>query len=252
MSCQETDKWLDAYLDGELDLVRTLEFEDHLETCAECQQAREQYQNLRRSMRSPSLYFEAPPALEQKIRVQLRTAGAPRDAAPRSKPFSAWRLLAMAASLVGLAVFSFAFVEMLQRSSGTEMLAQQVVSSHIRSLMASHLTDVPSSDQHTVKPWFNGKLDFAPAVKDLAPEGFPLVGGRLDYLDGRPVAALVYKRRQHTINLFEWPEARSQSQKTFAIRGYNVIHWTESGMNYWAISDLNARELADFVHDQEQ
>lgn len=245
MSCQQSDKWLDAYLDGELDLVRTLEFEDHLETCVDCRLARDQYQALRQSMQSPGFYFEAPPALEQKIRLRVRTT-------KRSNAFSGWRSLAVAASIVGLAVFSFTFVEMLRQPLAPEVVAQQVVSSHIRSLMASHLMDVPSTDQHTVKPWFNGKLDFAPVVKDLAPDGFPLVGGRLDYLDGRPVAALVYKRRQHTINLFEWPESQPRSQKTFAIRGYNLIHWTQAGMNYWAISDLNARELADFARDEER
>ena len=246
MSCQQTDKWLDAYLDGELDLVRTLEFEDHLETCVDCRLARDQYRALRQSIQNPAFYFEAPPGLEQRIRVQVRRA-------KRSSAFSGWRLIPVAASLAGLAVFTFLFVEMFRRPAAPEVLAQQVVSSHVRSLMASHLMDVPSTDQHTVKPWFNGKLDFAPVVKDLAPEGFPLVGGRLDYLDGRPVAALVYKRRQHTINLFEWPESRSQQpQKTFAIRGYNLVHWTQAGMNYWAISDLNARELEEFVRIEER
>jgi anti-sigma factor RsiW len=142
---------------------------------------------------------------------------------------------------------------MLRRPSASEIIAQQVVASHIRSLMANHLTDVFSTDQHTVKPWFNGRLDFAPVVKDLAPEGFPLTGGRLDYLDGRPVAALVYKRRQHIINLFIWPSSQSDSKpKAIAIRGYKLIHWTEAHMAYWAVSDLNTRELLDFVQDEQK
>ncbi len=133
------------------------------------------------------------------------------------------------------------------------MLAEQVVSSHIRSLMANHLSDVVSTDQHTVKPWFSGKLDFAPVVKDLAPKGFPLVGGRLDYINNHSAAALVYKRRQHTINLFLWPSSESDSSpRSITIKGFNVVEWTHSHMAYWAVSDLNADELTEFAHDLEQ
>jgi anti-sigma factor RsiW len=249
MNCQETGQLIDAYADLELDLLRTLELERHLENCAGCRALYDQVQDLRSAVRTHAPYFAAPEGFEHRIRTQLRLR---REAQPKTVPSTglAWRLSALAAAIVGLVVFSAMFVSMLRRPAG-ETLAQQVVSSHIRSLMENHLTDVPSSDQHTVKPWFNGKLDFSPPVKDLKAEGFPLTGGRLDYLDARPVAALLYRRRQHTINLFVWPSSHSDSGPHIStIRGYNLVRWTQSGMTYWAVSDLNSSELNQFVANQ--
>jgi len=135
-----------------------------------------------------------------------------------------------------------------QRPGADEFLATQLIASHVRSLMANHLTDVASSDQHTVKPWLDAKLDFAPPVVDLSSEGFPLVGGRLDYLDNRPVAALVYQRRKHFINLFVWPGETGAARPTMAMshEGYQLLHWADPDFNYWAVSDVNANDLQTF------
>jgi anti-sigma factor RsiW len=253
MSCQEARQLIDAYVDQELDLVRSLDFDRHLEDCAECRALREEVEELGSALRTHTPYFAAPDGLEKRIRAQLRPPAAGQTRTVRRHTWLEWRPFAVACSVVGLAIFSVIFVMTLRRSAETDTLAQQVVSSHIRSLMANHLADVPSSDQHTVKPWFNGKLDFSPPVKDFKTVGFPLTGGRLDYLDGRPIAALLYQRNRHIINLFVWPSSHSDSGPQASIlKGYNIIHWTRSGMTYWAVSDLNAAELNEFVRDQRQ
>jgi anti-sigma factor RsiW len=160
-----------------------------------------------------------------------------------------WRWAIAAASLLAAVIIIWSIASFATRQSPDDVLAQEVVASHVRSLMANHLTDVPSSDRHTVKPWFDGKLDFSPAVKDLSPQGFSLNGGRLDYIGNRPVAALVYQRRQHSINLFVWPatHAPAANGKASERQGYNVIRWSNAGMTYWAVSDLNLAELQQFV-----
>jgi len=254
-----------AYVDGELDLLSTVKLEAHLRDCTPCAQAHRHLQTLRSGISSGDVYFKAPNHLAERVRLALQEAdngeaysSASVQEMSRRMPsqqwpkrmwwqFSwAWAGVAAAVAMAGLVVWRLD--PGVSRRSQNELLAQEVLSSHVRSLMANHLTDVPSSDQHTVKPWFNGKLDFSPPVKDLAAEGFPLVGGRLDYLDDRPVAALVYQRRKHFINLFIWPSDSGSGQKTVMRQGYNLFHWTQSGMSYWAVSDLNSTELQDFVH----
>jgi anti-sigma factor RsiW len=160
-----------------------------------------------------------------------------------------WRWLSAAAALAFVAVVAWHLPSVLHGPGADDRLMEEIISSHVRSLMAQHLTDVSSSDQHTVKPWFDGKLDFSPPVKDLADHGFPLLGGRLDYLGNRPVAALIYQRQQHVINLFLWPSRHDVEvgEKTVLRQGYNLKHWTQSGMTYWAISNLNQDALQEFV-----
>jgi anti-sigma factor RsiW len=160
-----------------------------------------------------------------------------------------WRWIIAATSLLSTVIVIWVVASIFARQSTGDVLAQEIVSSHVRSLMADHLTDVPSSDQHTVKPWFDGKLDFSPPVKDLSQQGFSLNGARLDYIGNRPVAALVYQRRKHPINLFVWPstEAPAVSEKASERQGYNLIRWSNGGMTYWAVSDLNLAELQQFA-----
>src|SRR5262245_33379205 len=181
-------------------------------------------------------YYEAPPGLEGKIRQSLRQD----ESAP-----PAWRWLAIAASLLLAVSLGWNVAQFRSRADREQISADNVLSAHIRSLAGTHLLDVPSSDQHTVKPWFSGKLDFSPAVKTV--DGFPLLGGRLEYFGGHPAAALIYGRRNHTINLFTWPSATPAEARSQTRDGFHMQHWSSGGMTYWAISDLNAAELEQFV-----
>jgi mycothiol system anti-sigma-R factor len=246
MDCTEVQRLLHAYLDAELDMANTLEVEPHLQECKDCLQSYNNYQEIRTAIKTSSLYFQAPEKLRNNIRSSVLKAN--RNAF--LSHMMSWRGLSVAAVLIFAILLSLLGITRLwPTSSGDNGLAQEVLASHVRSLMANHLVDVPSSDQHTVKPWFNGKLDFSPPVVDLKAQGFPLVGGRLDYLDNQSVAALVYKRRKHIINLFIWPSTQNMggTTDTNTPQGYHLIHWTKSGLTYWAASDLNLNELQQFV-----
>ncbi|HXG94172.1 MAG TPA: anti-sigma factor [Blastocatellia bacterium] len=245
MICEDTQKLIGAYVDGELDLVRSLDLEEHLRACVICARIQENHQTLRAAFAESSLYFNPPSGLQNRVRSAVRKTSK-AETRPR---VVLGRWVFVAASVVVVAAVSIWGIVLLRTQlSANDLLTQEIISSHVRSLMANHLTDVPSSDQHTVKPWFNGKLDFSPPVKDLAEYGFALVGGRLDYIDNHPVATLVYQRRKHFINLFIWPSTQSDERESSASRqGYNLIHWTRSGMEYWAVSDLNSGELQEFA-----
>jgi anti-sigma factor RsiW len=243
MECQPTSELLDGYLDGELDLVRDLEVERHLQVCGACAGLHARRLALRSELKLAELYHPAPSALEARVRADLRRL----KAAQRSRRPIEWRKLTMVGSIAAALLITWTLATRWRTPTHNDLLAREVVANHVRSLLAGHLADVASSDQHTVKPWFNGLLDFSPWVADLADEGFPLVGGRLDYLDGRSVAALVYKRRKHVINLFIWPASDGDlNVAAERIKGFQAEHWTAEGMNWWAVSDLNAKELGDF------
>jgi anti-sigma factor RsiW len=246
LSCQTTQQFIHPYLDGELDLARSLEVEQHMQECQVCASAYRNQTALRSAFKDSSLYHTAPEKLQKRIRSSLRRE-AKSEVGRRS--FS-WRWLPVGVALALVLAFVTWRVVPGLRPSGDELLAQELVSNHVRSLqLESHRTDVISSDQHTVKPWFDGKLDFAPPVKDFSSQGFPLIGGRLEYFNNRAVAALIYQRQKHYINLYIWPAEQSKASGEVATKrlGYNLLHWTHSGMNYWAISDLNGIELHEFA-----
>jgi len=236
---------LHAYLDDELDLMRSMELEDHLAECADCAQEVASYRALRESVQGADLRYRAPEEFRSRVIAQLRESERPPERAKVQKisvPWWGWAAVA-ASLLIVAAMFVFS-----AHKQGERELARAIVADHVRSLMASHLTDVLTSDQHTVKPWFTGKLDFSPQVRDLSADGFELVGGRLDYLDGHNAAAIVYQRRKHVINLFTWPSSGSDdAPRTTAQQGFNLIEWKQAGMYYCAISDLNRQELSELV-----
>jgi len=265
MNCEEATKLMDGYLDGELDPITSQKIEQHLRECRKCEQAYEAHTALAHAISRGAPYHKAPAELRQRVQSSLRDAvgvRASRSAARENHasltsrwakrrpvlPEIPWNWLALAAAIILAAIIASSFLPRLRPPTSDQFLATQLIASHVRSLMADHLTDVASSDQHTVKPWLDTKLDFAPPVIDLSSEGFPLIGGRLDYLDNRPVAALVYGRRKHFINLFVWPAASDEAKapKTITREGYQLLHWADSDFNYWAVSDVNVNDLQLF------
>ena len=247
MDCTETRSRLHPYLDRELDLSGAVAVDQHLASCAACKALFERQSALRSAIREHATYHKAPAALVGRIRGQL---GAPAKPAVSPWRWLEWRPLRLGAAFAATALVSWVAAIEYTRPRGDELIVDQVVSGHARSMVTSHLADVASSDQHTVKPFLSSKLDFSPPVTDLAAAGFPLVGGRVDYVEHRPVAALVYRHREHVINVFVWPDrsgGRTAPKPSASRRGYNVVHWTDGGLAFWAISDLNAAELKTFA-----
>ncbi len=248
MTCDDAQLLVHAYLDDELDAAQSAAMARHLQDCAACAASYGIHSRLRKALAQPGLYHRAPDALRERWSPTQTVAGSalPTPFRPRRAPLA----YAMAAGFAGaLLLTSPAWITALrQRGAESNSVVAEAVSSHVRSLQARHLMDVVSTDQHTVKPWFEGKLDFSPRVKDLASEGFPLIGGRLDAIDGRSVAALIYKRHLHVINLYQWPtDSLATAQPEVQRHGYTVIRWTAEGMRYIAISDVSAADLKQFV-----
>ena len=236
MNCEDVERDLDAYLDRELDAASAATVRDHAGGCAACSQRIAERGALGRLLRSAP-YYPAPDRLRTRVSAQTR------------RSMSMRRLLPWAAAAVLVLSIGSGITLLRPGATRGDTMADEVVSGHVRSLMADHLFDVRSTDQHTVKPWFLGQLDFSPPVVDLAAMGFPLVGGRLDYLDGRTVAALVYQRQKHTINVFVSPQRGGAfaANDVRAVRGFHVHHWNRDGMSFWVVSDLNDVELTRFA-----
>ena len=240
MTCDEAEILLHALIDGELDAGHARAVEDHIAGCPRCAAQLRAYREMSKAVAGADLRYAAPPELRRRIEASLPQARVPNRRA-------VLRGFAMGSAVSAIAATGL--VAIILRSDDEARIESEVVSAHLRSLQAGHLTDVLSTDQHTVKPWFNGRLDFSPPVYDFAAQGYPLLGGRLDYVDGRTVAALAYGRRQHLINVFLWPAARGPSgaPRTRDRQGYHLLPWATKDYAYWVVSDLGTAELHDFA-----
>ena len=241
MECRDVRELLSAFADDELDPVRSREVEQHVAACARCAAELANRRQLSAALQADLEYHRTPDLLRARILRGVRASVKIAEAPPRRHAW--WRSVPAAAALVAVIGGLWAAVALLPAASTGEALAREAVDGHVRSLMASHLTDVASTDRHTVKPWFAGRIDFSPPVEDFAAQDYPLIGGRLDVLGGRPVAALVYHHRQHVINVFVWPDAHEESARSRTLRGFHVVTVRHAGMAWCLVSDLNLGEL---------
>ena len=246
MDCKEIQHLLHAYLDAELDAAHSLLVERHLQGCALCTRAYQSYQTLSAAIRESSFAYQAPPSLYKRVLLALPTLEhIPRVSKPNFQPWLS------AAAVLFVLLCGYAFWTFTQARSGISVnsdIAQAVINSHEHSLLDHHLVDLSTSDPHALHAWFENKLGYSPPVIDLTLQGFALIGGRLDTLDNRVVAAIVYKCGTHVINLYAWPATQYVGADTLSLQGYDLTHWTRGGMNCWAVADLGENELQQFAH----
>jgi anti-sigma factor RsiW len=249
MECERATAHLSPMLDGALGPMRRFLLSRHVADCATCAAKLEELRAVQAAIRTKLAYYRAPPGLAARIGAAL-----PRETPPRpSRPWFRWPVFSLAGTgLAGaLAGVAVTVLVMGGKTESQSDVVQAVIGSHIRSMQADHLTDVQTGDQHTVKPWLSARLDVSPQVRDLKDAGFPLIGGRLDYVDGHPAGSVVYGYAKHVINLFAWASA-GQSDVAFhaeSRQGFNVVTWRRDGITYFAVSDLNAGELAHFASE---
>jgi anti-sigma factor RsiW len=241
MTCDEAEILLHALMDGELDAGHAREVEEHIAGCAACASKLAAYREMSQAIAAADMKFTAPLALRRRIEASLPQ---PQTQAPSRRAVLRGFAFGSAVS----AIAATGLVAIVLREDELQRVQSEIVSAHLRSLQAGHLTDVISTDQHTVKPWFNGKLDVSPPVIDLTAQGFTLIGGRLDYVDARAIGAVVYKRRAHVINLFvaQTSKTERRAAKIETLQGFNIRCWRDRGLNFWAVSDIGADELAEF------
>lgn len=243
-ACPDRATLLQGLLDGELDAANAATCEAHLKTCEGCHAEFQRLLALREAVTTPGLAYRAPDRLRSGIEAMIDAESAPARPAGRGVR----RVAPWAASGLGGALAAGLAIMLVLPQVSENSLERQLVASHVRSLLANHLTDIATSNQHVVRPWFNGKVDVAPPAPELAEQGFPLVGGRLDYIDGHVAPAIVYRRRLHTVNLFVWPaEGRLLNETRTAQRdGYSLVEWTQGGLRFAAVSDIELNELKQF------
>jgi anti-sigma factor RsiW len=250
MECERFNTLCGSYLDRELDDMTVAEADAHLALCETCRLTDQRARKLQDMLRVGAQRYRAPAHLYENVRRTI--APAPASFANPRRFAGGWKPIAIAASLMLTIALGTGLTANYMDAASDDRVVDDVIASHIRSLMADHLIDVASSDRHTVKPWFSGKIDVSPPAVDLTSAGFPLVGGRLDYVDDRPCAALVYRHDKHIINVLTWTRDRAAEgtrPDSYSRQGYNLIHVASDALDYWVVSDLNRNDLNAFVTD---
>ena len=241
---------INAFVDGELGLESQLEIERQMRLDADLRERVEGARQLQAAVREHADYHEIPPALLERLDALAVPKAAERASPPRAAALAVrwfgWRPAAVSLALVGIGALTMNLATV--QTGQNDRLLDEVVSSHVRSTLGQHLVDVASSDHHTVKPWLSSKLDFSPPVNELHLPDCEFLGGRLDYLDGRPVAALVYRKGRHIVNAFVWPSTAKDSKADFSSeRGFQTARWSQGSMTHWVVSDVNREEFNAIV-----